>query len=82
MIEAGQVVGAGLCDLRPSVFIALYNQANIKPKSIQVLSFTITFTVSLQKSFIQVGQDVYIDHIIECAILDAISYLILDNSEL
>jgi len=36
MIGAGRVGGAGLCDLRPSAFISLYNQATVKPTSIQV----------------------------------------------
>jgi len=36
LVKAGKVGGAGLCDLRPSVFIQLYNQAEIKPTSIQV----------------------------------------------
>jgi len=36
MIEAGKISGAGLCDLRPSVFIALYEEATIKPSSIQI----------------------------------------------
>ena len=32
----GKVGEAGLCDLHPPVFIHLYNQAEIKPISIQV----------------------------------------------
>ena len=39
MIGAGRVGGAGLCDLRPSAFISLYNQATVKPTSIQVDRF-------------------------------------------
>jgi len=36
LVEDGQVQAAGLCDLRPSVFMELYKQARIKPTSIQI----------------------------------------------
>jgi len=36
MIREGKVGGAGFCDLRPSAFITLYDQADIKPTSVQV----------------------------------------------
>ena len=36
MAEAGKLTAAGLCDLRPAVFIAVYNQAVRKPQFIQV----------------------------------------------
>ena len=36
LIREGKVGGAGFCDLRPSAFIALYDQADIKPTSVQV----------------------------------------------
>jgi hypothetical protein len=38
LIERGQLEGAGLCDLHPPIFMALYEEANIKPTSVQVLS--------------------------------------------
>jgi len=36
LVQNGRVGGAVLCDLRPSVFIALYNEAVVKPTSIQI----------------------------------------------
>ena len=36
LIGEGKVGGAGLCDLHPPVFIQIYNEAEIKPVSIQV----------------------------------------------
>lgn len=36
LIEEGKVGGAGLCDLHPPVFIQVYDEATIKPISIQV----------------------------------------------
>jgi diketogulonate reductase-like aldo/keto reductase len=36
LIERGQLEGAGLCDLHPPIFMALYEEANIKPTSVQV----------------------------------------------
>lgn len=36
MAEAGKLTAAGLCDLRPAVFIAVYNQAVRKPQFIQI----------------------------------------------
>ena len=36
LIGEGKVGGAGLCDLLPSVFISIYQQAAVKPTSVQV----------------------------------------------
>ena len=36
LMEAGQVGGAGFCDLHPPIFMALYEEARIKPTSVQV----------------------------------------------
>ena len=36
LIQEGKVGGAGLCDLHPPVFIQVYEEATIKPISIQV----------------------------------------------
>ena len=36
LIGEGKVVRAGLCDLLPSVFIGIYQQAAVKPTSVQV----------------------------------------------
>jgi diketogulonate reductase-like aldo/keto reductase len=37
LMEQGQVEGAGFCDLHPPIFAALYEEARIKPTSVQVL---------------------------------------------
>ena len=37
LISEGKVGGAGLSDLHPPVFFSIYNEATIKPTSIQVL---------------------------------------------
>ena len=42
LISEGKVGGAGLSDLHPPVFFSIYNEATIKPTSIQVL-FEATF---------------------------------------
>ena len=36
LITEGKVGGAGLCDLHPPVFVSIYQQATVKPISIQV----------------------------------------------
>ena len=36
LITQGKVGGAGLCDLHPPVFIKIYDEAEIKPVSVQV----------------------------------------------
>ena len=36
LITQGKVGGAGLCDLHPPVFIKIYEEAEIKPVSVQV----------------------------------------------
>ena len=36
LITEGKVGGAGLCDLHPPVFVSIYQQAAVKPTSIQV----------------------------------------------
>ena len=43
LITEGKVGGAGLCDLHPPVFVSIYQQAAVKPTSIQV---SILITVS------------------------------------
>ena len=38
LIGEGKVGGAGLCDLHPPVFFSIYEQATVKPTSVQVIA--------------------------------------------
>ena len=46
LIGEGKVGGAGLCDLHPPVFIQIYEEAEIKPVSIQVGILSIFILIS------------------------------------
>ena len=47
LISEGKVGGAGLSDLHPPVFFSIYNEATIKPTSIQVRCILDSSSLSL-----------------------------------
>ena len=46
LIAQGKIGEAGLCDLHPPVFKYIYNNAQIKPISIQVIHLTSPLSIS------------------------------------
>ena len=44
-VEAGTVFNLGLCDVQVRVFKKLYDEAKIKPKTVQVSSLVTTFEI-------------------------------------